>query len=578
MPPPKHHFFNVRSPPGTSVDEVIDAVEALVTVNEIYSVQHLGAFDFQVGINSAPAVHKLLEVGGLRLGNQAVALVPVARQVASVTCMYLPSYISDNEVAESLKIYGTTLKIEEARYKDRPSIRTGTRYLKMNMKHDNPLPNFARVSGHRATFEYRGVRRLCRRCSQEGHYKAQCETPFCRRCGIFGHPEETCSLACRRCGGAHASVDCTARKSYSMAAMEVDDFPPLGRAPEAERTQRKFTPLKAAPRSLQRSCNGREGAEHGPTSQDLVPRTEPQGPQDTDGIKTPSQHDSVQPESGAAAASRGGGSTRKGAQDGDSGHTPSQEGVRQQSIGPTPGSSRADTEQRKDADGSSSQWWDKTGDEDGQEVTTGPRAKTETRRSSVSIEQSGQEAGGEEDAQAQDQLPRTEPVTQQQAAVLLVTRSSPKGRRERGDRRGARRGSEASTDATTLLETETSSTSSSDEPSALVIDEEAPESPRGESSDDLRRRDSRPGDSRAAHSDVRQQPEPLGHGSTVTPSVSAEHGTERPHGSAKKPRRDDSGERRLDWSATEWTDLTPGRRDSEPGSVDAMDADDSDFY
>ncbi|KAL1476447.1 hypothetical protein MTO96_036492 [Rhipicephalus appendiculatus] len=47
MLPPKEHFFNVRTPPGTSVDEVIDAMETLVGLQEIYSVQHHEGFDFQ---------------------------------------------------------------------------------------------------------------------------------------------------------------------------------------------------------------------------------------------------------------------------------------------------------------------------------------------------------------------------------------------------------------------------------------------------------------------------------------------------------------------------------------------------
>ncbi|KAH6938650.1 hypothetical protein HPB50_011230 [Hyalomma asiaticum] len=121
------------------------------------------------------------------------------------------------------------LRIEEARYKDRPTIRTGTRCIKMDMRPHNPLPNIARVSGHRATFEYRGVRRLCRRCNLEGHIRAQCDTRYFVRCGVFGYRTDTCTAPCRRCGGAHASVDCTARKSHSMAAaMEVDEFPVLG--------------------------------------------------------------------------------------------------------------------------------------------------------------------------------------------------------------------------------------------------------------------------------------------------------------------------------------------------------------
>ncbi|KAH6946569.1 hypothetical protein HPB50_014043 [Hyalomma asiaticum] len=50
MPSAKEHF-NTRTLPGTSVDEIIDALEALVGTPEIYSLQHPGGQDFQVGVN-----------------------------------------------------------------------------------------------------------------------------------------------------------------------------------------------------------------------------------------------------------------------------------------------------------------------------------------------------------------------------------------------------------------------------------------------------------------------------------------------------------------------------------------------
>ncbi|KAH6920120.1 hypothetical protein HPB50_028892 [Hyalomma asiaticum] len=70
--------------------------------------------------------------------------------------------------------------------------------MKMDMRPDNPLPNFVRAGGHRATFEYRGVHRLCWRCKLEGHIRAQSGTPHCASCGMFGHRTDTCTAAPRQ--------------------------------------------------------------------------------------------------------------------------------------------------------------------------------------------------------------------------------------------------------------------------------------------------------------------------------------------------------------------------------------------
>lgn len=60
-------FFNARTLPGSSIDDVIDAMELLVVINKIYSVQHHGVFNFQADVNSAEAVQ--LEAEGPCLGN-----------------------------------------------------------------------------------------------------------------------------------------------------------------------------------------------------------------------------------------------------------------------------------------------------------------------------------------------------------------------------------------------------------------------------------------------------------------------------------------------------------------------------
>ncbi|KAH6937338.1 hypothetical protein HPB50_026777 [Hyalomma asiaticum] len=103
----------------------------------------------------------------------------------------------------------------------------GARYLQTVMRPQNPLPTFARVSGYRATFEYGAVRRLCRKL--------------------------TASLR-------HiASVDSTARKTCSMAAMEIEKFPKLAKAGEVGFTQRKLMTLHPSKRPA--SSDAGNGAE-----------------------------------------------------------------------------------------------------------------------------------------------------------------------------------------------------------------------------------------------------------------------------------------------------------------------------
>ncbi|KAG0434757.1 hypothetical protein HPB47_018903 [Ixodes persulcatus] len=231
MAPPKTHAFDMTVSEGTPVDAVLDAVVALVTLPEVFSVQHMGALHFQVVVNSKAAVRKLLDAGGLSIGGNLVPLVPVGPQVTTVTVLFLPAHVPDELLVRSLAQHGKVQEITHGVYKDTPSIKTGTR----------------------VTCDYRGMKRVCRRCKKEGHFKAQCTEEYCTRCACFGHATETCAAGCRWCGAAHATVDCSARRSYSaVAGLPAEDFPALpGTSKETARAD------LAAAASLQRPQEAR---------------------------------------------------------------------------------------------------------------------------------------------------------------------------------------------------------------------------------------------------------------------------------------------------------------------------------
>ncbi|XP_077491559.1 uncharacterized protein LOC144102133 [Amblyomma americanum] len=80
----------------------------------------------------------------------------------------------------------------------------------------SPL-NFLTVAGTRAMIEYRGMRRVCSRCGGEGHIRAACNAVRCGRCGAYGHVGADCRPVCKRCGGAHPTLDCVRPRSYAAA-------------------------------------------------------------------------------------------------------------------------------------------------------------------------------------------------------------------------------------------------------------------------------------------------------------------------------------------------------------------------
>ncbi|CAN7977737.1 unnamed protein product, partial [Ixodes persulcatus] len=210
------------------VDSIFDAAAAIVGTAELFSVQHLGGTNFQLSVTSSSAMSRIVNAGALTIGGTSVPIVPVGPQVTSITCLYLPIYVRNEALAAALSLYGKVLDIRFGVYQDHPNLRTGTRYIRMEMKESTPVPNFLRVSGHRATFDYRGLKRVCRRCQQEGHLKAACNVPYCTRCAAFGHDTFGCAAGCGRCGAAHATVDCTQRRSYSaVAGCGQGDFPAL---------------------------------------------------------------------------------------------------------------------------------------------------------------------------------------------------------------------------------------------------------------------------------------------------------------------------------------------------------------
>ncbi|XP_070396503.1 uncharacterized protein [Dermacentor albipictus] len=242
--PSKAHVFDVVVPTGNGPETVVDATASIVGLSEVYCVQHMGGLNFQVTVKSTASMTLIVDAGCLVIGGERCPVVPVGPQVTNVTCLFLPSFVPNEVLVQALSPYGKVLSVSAGLMSGRRGVLTGTRFVRMEMSATTPVPNYLRVSGHRVTFDYRGLQRVCRRCGSSDHYRAQCTAAFCGRCGVHGHESDGCDRPCRRCGDSHPTVACPVRRSYSDAATGA--FPPLPPASAAVATAREAITKKIA--------------------------------------------------------------------------------------------------------------------------------------------------------------------------------------------------------------------------------------------------------------------------------------------------------------------------------------------
>ncbi|KAH7935061.1 hypothetical protein HPB52_003626 [Rhipicephalus sanguineus] len=214
--PVRENSFFFNAPDGdVSIDDLIDAIEITAGEDSVHVLQHMGGSRFLVCTRNAAQATKLMVAEGFMLRNERVAVEAVGPPITFVNVFRYPAYLPDDPLTNALAQFGKVKSVAFATY-NRQNKLNGVRVVRMEMS--KPVPNFTTVAGHRVMFEYRGMRRVCARCSEVGHMASACTTPYCKRCGTFGHDTEGCEAECKRCGGKHGTRDCFRKRSYVAAA------------------------------------------------------------------------------------------------------------------------------------------------------------------------------------------------------------------------------------------------------------------------------------------------------------------------------------------------------------------------
>ncbi|KAH7968953.1 hypothetical protein HPB52_013096 [Rhipicephalus sanguineus] len=175
----------------------------------------MGGSKFLVCTRNASQATKLMVAEG-KINREHVAVEAVGPPVTFVNVYRFPAYLPDEVLANALAQYGKVKSVSFATVANRQNKLNGVRVVRIEMS--RPVPNFSTIAGHRVMCEYRGMRRVCARCSEPGHMASACTAAYCKRCGVFGHETEGCVEECKRCGGRHGTRECFRKRSYVATA------------------------------------------------------------------------------------------------------------------------------------------------------------------------------------------------------------------------------------------------------------------------------------------------------------------------------------------------------------------------
>ncbi|KAL1480082.1 hypothetical protein MTO96_034750 [Rhipicephalus appendiculatus] len=102
-PPPKEHCFALSAPECSTVDDVIDALEAVSGPAGIKSLQHMGGVKFGAAAANDSAASKLKSRAAILLNGVSVLLISVGPEIVHLSVFRVPLWVGDAALAAALR-------------------------------------------------------------------------------------------------------------------------------------------------------------------------------------------------------------------------------------------------------------------------------------------------------------------------------------------------------------------------------------------------------------------------------------------------------------------------------------------
>lgn len=177
---------------------------------------------------------ELLQETGLKIGKDSCTVTGVSKNIITVSCFGVPSYVEDHELSGKLTDFGCLIKSQWTHkyYTEFPGVENGIRFVRVELPPNaRSLPYAINIDGEHIRIKHNGQTKVCNKCLSDSHIMRDCPQYTCRECGSQGHAESRCpQVKCFRCNSyGHKSFLC---QTESPQTISVD--PPMKSSPQSK--------------------------------------------------------------------------------------------------------------------------------------------------------------------------------------------------------------------------------------------------------------------------------------------------------------------------------------------------------